>query len=104
LVFRSGAIVQAGCIIQDGAVIAAGAVVLPGSFVKANELWAGNPAAFIRATTDHDQELITKVNFYRKYLAIISPSSLNYVFRRWKLTRTSPRPTLLSILQAEPCT
>lgn len=44
-----GATVLDGAVIESGAMVAAGAVVTPGKRVKAGELWAGNPAKFLRA-------------------------------------------------------
>mmetsp|Transcript_17947 Transcript_17947/g.16225 ORF Transcript_17947/g.16225 Transcript_17947/m.16225 type:complete len:224 (+) Transcript_17947:89-760(+) len=46
-----GAVIQEGSIINDDAIIAAGAVLLPNTFVKKGELFAGNPAVFIRQVT-----------------------------------------------------
>jgi carbonic anhydrase/acetyltransferase-like protein (isoleucine patch superfamily) len=40
------------------AFIAAGAVITPGSVVKENELWAGNPAKFLRMTNETEKKLL----------------------------------------------
>ena len=45
-----GAVVLDNAVINNMAFIAAGAVVTPGSNIKENELWAGNPAKFLRMT------------------------------------------------------
>ena len=42
-----GSVILDQTIIENKAV-AAGAVVTPGTYIKTNELWAGNPAKFIR--------------------------------------------------------
>mmetsp|Transcript_22407 Transcript_22407/g.45086 ORF Transcript_22407/g.45086 Transcript_22407/m.45086 type:complete len:229 (-) Transcript_22407:76-762(-) len=55
-----GAIIQEGSDIGNNAIIAAGAVVLPGTVVPAQQLWAGNPAAFIRDVTDAEMEGMVK--------------------------------------------
>jgi gamma-carbonic anhydrase len=43
-----GAIVLDGAVVETGAMVAAGAVVTPGKRVPVGELWAGNPAKFLR--------------------------------------------------------
>ena len=50
-----GAIIQEGSEIGASSIIAAGAVVLPGTVVPQGQLWAGNPAVYIR---DVDEEEI----------------------------------------------
>ena len=50
-----GAIIQEGSEIGAASIIAAGSVVLPGTVVPKGQLWAGNPAVFIR---DVDEEEI----------------------------------------------
>lgn len=49
-----GSIIQEGTVIQANSMVAAGAVVLPGTFIKSGQLWAGNPAQFIRNVTDEE--------------------------------------------------
>ena len=49
-----GAIVQAGAAVEGKNIVAAGAVVLPGTRVPAGQLWAGNPAKFIREVTPEE--------------------------------------------------
>lgn len=51
-----GAIVMDGCIVEENAMVAAGAMLTPGKIARANELWAGRPAKFIRKLTDEDVE------------------------------------------------
>lgn len=43
------ATVMDGAVVESGAMVAAGALVTPGKRVKTGELWAGNPAKFLRA-------------------------------------------------------
>lgn len=43
-----GACVMQGATVESGAMVAAGAVVLPGSVVPASQVWAGNPAKYLR--------------------------------------------------------
>eukprot|EP01033_Poteriospumella_lacustris_P015517 gene15517-11101_t len=49
-----GAIVQAGADIGSDSMIAAGAVVLPNTVVPSKQLWAGNPAKYVRDLTDEE--------------------------------------------------
>ena len=44
----AGAIIGEGSIVGANAHIAAGAVVAPGTLVPDNQLWAGNPAVYVR--------------------------------------------------------
>lgn len=43
-----GAVVLEGAVIENDCVIAAGAVVPPNRRIPAGEMWAGNPARFVR--------------------------------------------------------
>lgn len=43
-----------GVVVEKGAMVAAGALVTPGKRVKAGELWAGNPAKFMRELTPEE--------------------------------------------------
>eukprot|EP01034_Spumella_vulgaris_P021365 gene21365-27395_t len=51
-----GAIIQEGCDIGDHCIIAAGAVVLPNLVIPAGQLWAGNPAQYIRDVTEDEKK------------------------------------------------
>ena len=53
-----GSIILDNTIINEMAFIAAGAVVTPGTEVKKNELWAGNPAKFLRKTNENEKKLL----------------------------------------------
>ena len=50
-----GAIILDNAVINNKAFIAAGAVVTPGTRIKENELWAGNPAKFLRMTNENEK-------------------------------------------------
>lgn len=56
-----GAIIQEGSVIQSESIVAAGAVVLPGTLIPSKQLWAGNPAIYIRDVTDEEVEGLAKV-------------------------------------------
>ncbi len=47
-----GAVIQAGSVVENLSMIAAGAIVLPETTIPNGQLWAGNPAKFVRALTD----------------------------------------------------
>ena len=53
-----GAIILDNAMINNMAFIAAGAVVTPGTRIKENELWAGNPAKFLRMTNENEKKLL----------------------------------------------
>jgi len=55
-----GAIVLDGAVIEDGAIVAAGAVVPPGAVVSKAELWAGNPAKFVKKLDDDAADAVKK--------------------------------------------
>lgn len=57
-----GAIVQAGADIGNDSMIAAGAVVLPNTVVPSKQLWAGNPAKYVRDLTDEELSTLEKVS------------------------------------------
>ncbi|CAM9611197.1 unnamed protein product [Pylaiella littoralis] len=48
----AGAVVAEGSVVDEGGQIAAGTVVPPGCLVPKNELWAGNPAKFVRKLSE----------------------------------------------------
>lgn len=50
-VIGAGAVVLEGALIEKGAKVADGAVVHPGRRIPAGQLWAGNPAVFVRDLT-----------------------------------------------------
>lgn len=49
-----GSVVQQGATVGTHCIIAAGAIVLPGTAVPSGQLWAGNPAKFIRNVTPEE--------------------------------------------------
>lgn len=63
-----GAIVMDGAIIKSGSIIGAGAIVLQNTTVKTGEIWAGNPAKFIKNTEEFTNNEIKRIaNAYPKY-------------------------------------
>eukprot|EP01038_Epipyxis_sp_PR26KG_P006604 gene6604-9071_t len=53
-----GAVVEEGCVIEKNSIIAAGAVLTANTRVPTGQLWAGNPAKYVRDTTEADIETI----------------------------------------------
>ncbi|AZL15842.1 gamma carbonic anhydrase family protein [Rickettsiales endosymbiont of Stachyamoeba lipophora] len=55
-----------GVIVESFAMVAAGSVVPPKKIVKTNEIWAGNPAKFLRYLTDEEQDYIKQsaINYF----------------------------------------
>lgn len=51
-----GSIIQAGCSIGSEVIIAAGAVLLPNTTVPSGQVWAGNPATYMRDATAEDKK------------------------------------------------
>ena len=49
-----GSIISEGCVVNSGSIIAAGAVLPPNTSVPSRELWAGNPAKFVRKVSDEE--------------------------------------------------
>lgn len=56
-----GAIVSEGSDIGSNTIIAAGAIVLPNTKVPSGQLWAGNPAAYVRDVTAEELDYLGKV-------------------------------------------
>jgi carbonic anhydrase/acetyltransferase-like protein (isoleucine patch superfamily) len=53
-----GAIILDKSVIEEMAFVAAGSLVPPGTLIKKKELWAGNPAKFIRQISDIEEQLL----------------------------------------------
>ena len=53
-----GAVILDNSFIDEYSFVAAGAVVTPGTKINKHELWAGNPAKFVRKVTDIEIDLI----------------------------------------------
>lgn len=56
-----GAIIGQGADIGGQCIVAAGAVVLPDTVIPNRQLWAGNPAQYVRDVTDEEIADATKV-------------------------------------------
>ncbi len=53
-----GSTILDGAVINEMSLVAAGALITPRTVVKSNELWAGNPAKFIRKISEKEKKLI----------------------------------------------
>ena len=60
----AGAIVQEGSVVEKKSMVAAGAVVTPGTLIPSGQLWAGNPAKFIRDLSEEEIGEMEKVVLY----------------------------------------
>jgi carbonic anhydrase/acetyltransferase-like protein (isoleucine patch superfamily) len=54
-----GATVMDGAVVETGAMVAAGSLVTAGTVVPAGQIWAGNPAKFLRKLTGKETAFIT---------------------------------------------
>ncbi|CAK64798.1 unnamed protein product (macronuclear) [Paramecium tetraurelia] len=54
-------IILEGAKLEDGAVLAPGTVVPPGRLIPSNQLWAGNPAQYVRDIEDKDLSQLSYV-------------------------------------------
>ncbi|MCS6822042.1 MAG: gamma carbonic anhydrase family protein [Microscillaceae bacterium] len=63
-----GAIIMDNAYVGTGSIIGAGAIVLPGTIIEPHSVWVGNPAKFIKKTTDFNQSEIERIaNTYPMY-------------------------------------
>lgn len=63
-----GAIVMDGVLVKSGSIIGAGAVVLQNTVIESGQIWAGNPAKFIKNTNEYTMSEIERIaNAYPKY-------------------------------------
>lgn len=53
-----GAIILDRAIVKSGAMVAAGSLVPPGKIIPQGEIWAGNPAKFLRKLTEKEVDFI----------------------------------------------
>ena len=63
VVLGSGSIVMEGCVLERGCEIAPMSVIPPGRLIPAGQLWAGNPARFVRHLSE--EELLS--NYSKSY-------------------------------------
>ena len=65
-----GAIVMDGALVKTGSIIGAGAIVLQNTVIGEGEIWAGNPAKFIKQTSEYTHSEIERIaHAYPKYAA-----------------------------------
>ena len=55
-----GSVCSTGVTVESNCIVGAGAVVLPGTTIPSGQMWAGNPAAFVRDCTPKEIADITK--------------------------------------------
>lgn len=56
------AVILEGCVVERNSMIAAGSVLLPHTIVPSGQLWAGNPAVYIRDVKDEEIMAFEKVS------------------------------------------
>lgn len=66
-----GSVIQKGTIIESYSIVAAGSVVQPGTLIPSKQLWAGNPAAYVRDLSDDEAEGLKSVSNYHIYGILI---------------------------------
>ena len=61
------ACIMDGVVVEKGALVAAGSLVTPGKRVPAGEMWAGQPARFVRKVNDKDLAMMayTQPNYVK---------------------------------------
>ncbi len=61
------ACVMDGVVVERGAFVAAGSLVTPGKRIPAGELWAGQPARFVRKVSEKDRAMMdyTQPNYVK---------------------------------------
>ena len=67
-VIGMNAVISEGCVVESGSMIAAGSVLLPHTIVPPGELWAGNPAVYIRDIKEEEFVSFEKVCTSLSYL------------------------------------
>ena len=70
-----GAVALDAAIVESGAILAAGAVLTPGKTVPSGQLWAGNPARFLRKINDAEREFLARnsrhyLRLAKRYLSV----------------------------------
>eukprot|EP01100_Stratorugosa_tubuloviscum_P003008 TRINITY_DN170_c1_g3_i1.p1 TRINITY_DN170_c1_g3~~TRINITY_DN170_c1_g3_i1.p1 ORF type:complete len:282 (+),score=100.62 TRINITY_DN170_c1_g3_i1:40-846(+) len=55
-----GSILSAGSYIKQNSILGANSLLLPGQEIGSGQLWAGNPAKFIRELTENEIKLLTQ--------------------------------------------
>ncbi len=63
-----GAIVMDGVLVKSGSIIGAGAIVLQNTIIEAGQIWAGNPAKFLKPVGEFTSSEIERIaHAYPKY-------------------------------------
>ena len=68
-----GSIVMDGCVIESDAMLAAGGMLTPGKRIPSGQLWAGQPARYVRDLTP--QELVGQQAGVAHYVALAKAHS-----------------------------
>lgn len=76
-----GASIQAGVTVQSYGVVAAGAVVPEGTTVPSYQIWAGNPARYLRDLTNEEKEVLDEFHGEMQSLAKVHNEETEKSFR-----------------------
>lgn len=69
VIIGPGAIVLDGALVEKNAIVEAGTVVPPGRRVPSGQIWAGNPATFVRNVEDSD---VAEIKEYAERMATVA--------------------------------
>ncbi len=64
VVIGMNAVLSSGVFVGRNSMVAAGSVVLPGTLIPSCQLWAGNPAVFIRQVRSEEIDSFDQVRFF----------------------------------------
>ena len=65
-----GAIILDDAVVESGAMVAAGTLVPPGKIIRTGQIWAGNPARYLRDLSQEESAFIKKSeNNYVKHVS-----------------------------------
>lgn len=77
-----GASVRSGATVESYAVIAAGAVVPEGTTIPSYQIWAGNPARYLRDITNEEKEVLEEFHDEMQSLAKVHAEENEKSFRQ----------------------
>ena len=76
-----GAYVGRGSVVEGYAMVAAGANVLPGTVVPSGQVWAGNPAVYLRDLTQEEKHMLSEYLVEMQQLSQIFAEETERTFR-----------------------
>eukprot|EP00349_Pseudokeronopsis_sp_Brazil_P001099 CAMPEP_0202965426 /NCGR_PEP_ID=MMETSP1396-20130829/9402_1 /ASSEMBLY_ACC=CAM_ASM_000872 /TAXON_ID= /ORGANISM="Pseudokeronopsis sp., Strain Brazil" /LENGTH=320 /DNA_ID=CAMNT_0049688135 /DNA_START=156 /DNA_END=1119 /DNA_ORIENTATION=- len=76
-----GATVHSGAVVESFAMVAAGAVVAPGTVVPSGQIWAGNPARYLRDLTQEEKHYRSEHHLEMQEMASVYYEATEKSFR-----------------------